>query len=90
MIVFVVSMSENKENDDQVCLIVFVSLYFLGPVHMYLFCQKIEIFYPFPKKKRVHTLCFIILFARPHENPIATENGTHLDGNMRIHWQLSL
>lgn len=90
MIVFVVSMSENKEHDDQVCLIVFVSLYFLGPVHMYLFLSENRDFLSLSKKKTVHTLCFIILFARPHENPIATENGTHLDGNMRIHWQLSL
>ena len=90
MIVFVVSMSENKEHDDQVWLIVFVSLYFLGPVHMYLFLSENRDFLSLSKKKTVHTLCFIILFARPHENPIATENGTHLDGNMRIHWQLSL
>ena len=50
MIVFVVSMSENKARDDQVCLIVFVSLYFLGPVHMYLVLLQNRDFYPFPKK----------------------------------------
>ena len=58
---------------------------------MYLFLSENGDFLSLSKKKkRFHTLCFIILFARPHENPIATENGTHLDGNMRIHWQLSL
>lgn len=70
-------------------LIVFVSLYFLGPVHMYLVLLENGDFLSLTKKKRGHTLCFIILFARPQENPIATENGTHLDGSMGIHWQLS-
>ena len=37
-------------------------------------------------KIRVHTLCFLIFFARPVENAIVTEDGTIFDGSMRIHW----
>lgn len=59
MIVFVVSMSENKEHDDQVCLIVFVSLYFLGPVHMYLFLSENRDFLSLSKKKtRSHLVLY--------------------------------
>ena len=79
MIVFVVSLSENKASDDQVCLIIFVPLYFLGPVHTYPFLFENGDFH-------VHTLCFLIIFALPHENPIAIENGTNFDGRMRIRW----
>ena len=59
MIVFVVSMSENKAHDDQVCLIVFVSLYFLSPVHMYLFLSENGDFLSLSKEK---TLSHLVLY----------------------------
>ena len=43
-------------------------------------------FFFFSKKIHVHTLRFLIVFARAHENAVVTKNGPIFDGSMRIYW----
>ena len=58
----------------QICLAIGDVLYLLR----YLKILKPRFFSPFFKKVRIliHTLRFLIVFARPHENAMLTENAT--------------